>query len=72
MDAPTQPMLFIFGERRAPEFTVREYAAIERVTERTVYTWIRKGAIDVRRTPGGGIRISSDMKSTEDVGSSSR
>lgn len=39
------------------EYTVKEFAAIERVDERTVRRWIVKGAIDVRRTPGGGIRI---------------
>lgn len=39
------------------EFTVREYAKYERVTERTVRNWIQKGAVAVRRTPGGGIRI---------------
>jgi excisionase family DNA binding protein len=39
------------------DLTIKEYAAIERVTERTVKNWIAKGAIDVRRTPGGGVRI---------------
>ena len=39
------------------EFTVKEYAARERVDERTVRRWIVKGAVNVRRTPGGGIRI---------------
>lgn len=39
------------------ELTVKEYAARERVDERTVRRWIVKGAVDVRRTPGGGIRI---------------
>lgn len=39
------------------EYTVKEFAAIERVTPRTVHTWIAKGAIEVRRTPGGGLRI---------------
>lgn len=39
------------------ELTVREYASSERVTEDTVRRWIAKGAIEVRRTPGGGIRI---------------
>lgn len=39
------------------EFTVKEYAAIERVDESTVRRWIAKGAVDVRRTPGGGIRV---------------
>jgi excisionase family DNA binding protein len=39
------------------EWTVKEFAARERVDERTVRRWITKGAIDVRRTPGGGIRI---------------
>jgi len=39
------------------EWKVREYAALERVTPRTVKRWIEKGAIAVRRTPGGGVRI---------------
>jgi DeoR/GlpR family transcriptional regulator of sugar metabolism len=41
------------------DYTVKEYAAKERVDERTVRRWIEKGALDgaVRRTPGGGIRI---------------
>ena len=40
-----------------PEFTVKEFAAKERVDEKTVRRWIVKGAVDVRRTPGGGVRI---------------
>lgn len=39
------------------ELTVKELAARERVDERTVRRWIDKGAVQVRRTPGGGIRI---------------
>lgn len=39
------------------ELTVKEYAAVERVDERTVRRWIEKGAVHVRRTPGGGVRI---------------
>jgi hypothetical protein len=39
------------------EFTIKEFAAQERVTERTVRNWIAKGAVCVRRTPGGGVRI---------------
>jgi excisionase family DNA binding protein len=39
------------------ELTVKEYAQSERVDERTVRRWIAKGAVPVRRTPGGGIRI---------------
>lgn len=52
------------------ELTVKEYAAAERVTERTVYNWIGKGAVQVRRTPGGGVRVvvfslAGVMKSSE-------
>lgn len=54
------------------ELTVKELAAEERVTERTVWNWIAKGAIGVRRTPGGGIRILPPMKNTETHGSPSR
>lgn len=39
------------------EFKVLAFAEKEGVTERTVRTWIAKGAVRVRRTPGGGIRI---------------
>lgn len=39
------------------ELTVREFAATERVSERTVRRWIAKGAVAFRYTPGGGIRI---------------
>ncbi len=39
------------------ELTVREYAALERVTPKTVWRWIDKGALNVRRTHGGRIRI---------------
>jgi excisionase family DNA binding protein len=45
------------GGPRRTEWTVKEYAIVEGVTERTVWTWIAKGAITVRRTPGGHIRI---------------
>lgn len=39
------------------EYTVKEYAARERVTERTVYNWMAKRAVMFRHTPGGGVRI---------------
>lgn len=39
------------------ELTVKEVAARERVDERTVRRWIVKGAVKVRYTPGGGVRI---------------
>jgi excisionase family DNA binding protein len=39
------------------ELTVKEFAQVERVDQRTVWRWIAKGAVDVRRTPGGRIRI---------------
>jgi predicted site-specific integrase-resolvase len=42
---------------KPPEWTVREFAALERVVPRTVYRWADKGAITVRRTPGGRLRI---------------
>jgi len=39
------------------ELTVKEFAQVERVDERTVRRWIAKGAVEVRRTAGGGIRV---------------
>lgn len=60
------------------EFTVKQFAAKEQVTPRTVWNWIDKGAVMVRRTPGGGVRIIEtsrvtifDMKSDEKARTSS-
>jgi len=59
------------------EFTVKEFAAQERVTERTVWNWIAKGAVAIRRTPGRGVRIRDErviligLKNTESEGSPS-
>jgi excisionase family DNA binding protein len=39
------------------ELTVKQMAEREGVRERTVRRWIEKGALEVRRTPGGGVRI---------------
>lgn len=39
------------------QLTVKEYAAVERVNDRTVWRWIAKGAVPIRRTPGGGVRV---------------
>lgn len=55
------------------ELTIKEYAARERVTDRTVRNWIAKGAVVVRRTPGGQVRISESvavfsMKNAEERG----
>jgi hypothetical protein len=50
---------------RAPQrngWTVKEYAVIEGVTERTVWNWIAKGAVDTRRTPSGGVRVLTTLK----------
>lgn len=59
------------------ELTVKEYAARERVTERTVWNWISKGAVPVRHTPGGRVRIPAPvfvhgLKNSESCGSSHR
>ena len=53
------------------EYTVKEFARLERVTRRTVERWIRKQAVDVRRTPGGGIRI-PDRRASSPPGRSTR
>jgi len=50
------------------EFTIREFAARERVDESTVRRWIRKGALEVRRTPGGGVRIRAEASSSSGPG----
>ncbi|HXD16425.1 MAG TPA: hypothetical protein VN654_05355 [Vicinamibacterales bacterium] len=42
------------------EFTVKQYAEREQVHEETVRRWIAKGAVAVRKTPGGGVRIIID------------
>jgi predicted site-specific integrase-resolvase len=39
------------------EWTVKQYASLEQVDTSTVRRWILKGAVEVRRTPGGGIRV---------------
>jgi predicted site-specific integrase-resolvase len=41
-------------------------AAAERVDERTVRRWIEKGAVKVRRTPGGGVRIAVHQRTSSD------
>lgn len=51
------------------ELTVKEYAVRERVTERTVWVWLAKGAVKCRKTPGGGIRVvvpAQPLKNTEE------
>ena len=51
------------------ELTVKEYAARERVSERTVWVWLAKGAVTCRKTPGGGIRVvvpAAPLKNTEE------
>ena len=45
------------------ELTVKNYANAEGVHERTVRRWIEKGAVTIRRTPGGGIRVVLDASS---------
>lgn len=66
------------------ELTVLQFARVEGVTERQVWTWISKGAVEVRRTTGGGVRIIErrsevrdraiffSMKSAEELRSPSR
>ena len=39
------------------DYTVKQFAQKEQVDPRTVRRWIEKGAVQVRRTPSGGIRI---------------
>jgi hypothetical protein len=49
--------LIIVGSSARREWTVKQFAKAEQVSQITVRRWISKGALDVRRTPGGGIRI---------------
>lgn len=55
----TEHSLQIVGgaSSRAPEWTVSDYAKAEQVDRKTVLRWIAKGALLVRRTPGGHFRI---------------
>ncbi len=39
------------------DYTVKQFALKEQVDPRTVRRWIAKGAVEIRRTPSGGIRI---------------
>jgi predicted site-specific integrase-resolvase len=57
MDVTEHSLLIAGHGVRRVEFTVKEYARLEKVDERTVRRWIVKGAVSVRRTPGGGVRI---------------
>lgn len=56
-DTQESPSLYVFGNSTRAEFTVKEFARRELVTVRTVKRWISKGAVEIRRTPGGGVRI---------------
>ena len=55
----TEASLMTLSASQTPHvtLTVKEYAAVERVDERTVRRWVTKRAVPFRRTPGGGIRI---------------
>jgi len=58
----------VMTEKRQPTQTVRECANQHGVTDRTVRNWIRKGAVGVVRTPGGGVRILVEVARAEDRG----
>lgn len=49
--------------RKTVEWTVSQFAEREQVDERTVRRWIYKGAVQVRKTPGGGIRVVTKLDS---------
>lgn len=51
------------------ELTVKEYARYERVCERTVWYWIQKGAVLIRHTPGGGVRVLVECKTPQSTAS---
>jgi predicted site-specific integrase-resolvase len=50
------------------ELKVRDYAQREGVSERTVRRWIVKGALQTRKTPGGGLRIQDDRPDERGAG----
>lgn len=37
--------------------TLKEVAVAWRVTDRTVRRWVEKGAVQIIKTPGGGLRV---------------
>lgn len=43
---------------RDPYLTINEAAIMRSVSRRTIYNWIRKGLVEIKRTPSGKIRIS--------------
>ena len=56
----TERSIMIAGGGHHPparEWTVSQYAEVEQVDRKTVLRWIAKGALIVRRTPGGHFRI---------------
>lgn len=72
MPRQCQPLLFP-TRRLGLGCKVPEVAAFYRVTERAVWKWIAKGAVQVERTPGGGVRIIDErvaeaMNGTEQTG----
>jgi hypothetical protein len=54
----TENSLIIVGSSARHEWTVKQFAKAEQVDPKTVRRWIAKGALHVRRTPGGHFRIS--------------
>ena len=56
---PRQDDFYIDGYDRRKVNTVKA-AEIAGVTTRTIYNWMRLGAIEYVKTPGGGVRIYAD------------
>lgn len=49
-----------------PYLTINEAAIMRNVARRTIYNWIRKGLVVVKRTPSGRIRISKSSLELRD------
>jgi excisionase family DNA binding protein len=65
VEGNADPWMMFMGRRQqsnprqpeSDEFTVRQFAKREQVSERTVRRWIEKDALIARKTAGGQYRI---------------
>lgn len=52
---------------RRPSVTIREAAALCRVSRRSIYSWIAQGKVETWRTPGGHQRVFTDSLVREEA-----